>query len=66
LAKAAITDGRYHGAGDYRADTRYRHQLAATLASMRQNLDLLGDVFDTLIKTPPIGAEISYDPDHAR
>ena len=29
-------------------------------------LDLLGDVFDTLIKTPPIGAEISYDPDHAR
>jgi hypothetical protein len=27
--------------------------LAATLAALRQNLDLLGDVFDTLIKMPP-------------
>jgi len=25
---------------------------------MRQNLDLFGDVLDTLIKTPPIAAEI--------
>jgi hypothetical protein len=33
---------------------------------MRQNLDLFGDVLDTLIKTPPIPAEIFYDPDHAR
>jgi hypothetical protein len=43
-----------------------REKLAATLAVLRQNLDLLGDVFDTLIKLPPIGAEFSYDPDHAR
>jgi hypothetical protein len=33
---------------------------------MCQNLDLFGDVFDTLIKMPPIAAEVSYDPDHAR
>jgi len=25
----------------------------------------LGDVLDTLIKTPPIAAEVFYDPDHA-
>jgi len=40
--------------------------LAATLAAMRQNLDLFGDVLDTLIKTPPVAAEIFYDPGHAR
>jgi len=32
--------------------------LATTLAAVRQNLYLFGDVFDTLIKTPPIAAEI--------
>ena len=40
--------------------------MAAPLAAMRQNLDLFGDVFDTLIKTPPIAAEVFHDPDHAR
>ena len=40
--------------------------MATTLAALRQNLDFLGDMFDTLIKMPPIGAEVSYDPDHAR
>jgi hypothetical protein len=45
---------------------RYRHQLTATLAALRQNLDLLGDMFDTPIKMPLIGAEVFYDPDHAR
>ena len=39
---------------------------AATLAALRQNLDLFGDVLDTLIKTPPIAAEVFHDPDHAR
>jgi hypothetical protein len=33
---------------------------------MRQNLDLFGDVLDTLIKTAPIAAEVFHDPDHAR
>jgi hypothetical protein len=51
---------------DDRADARNSHQLAATLAAMRQNLDLFGDVLDTLIKTPPIAAEVLHDPDHAR
>ena len=45
---------------------RSDHQSAATLAAMRQNLYLFGDVLDTLIKTPPIAAEIFDDPDHAR
>jgi len=45
----AIANGRYHGAGDERADARSGHQLAATLAAMRQNLDLIGDVLDTLL-----------------
>ena len=67
LAKAApLPNGRYHGAGDERADARNGHQLAATLAAMRQNLDLIGDVLDTLIKTPPIAAEVFHDPDHSR
>jgi hypothetical protein len=42
------------------------HQLTATLAAMRQNLYLFGDVFDALIKTAPIAAEVFHDPDHAR
>ena len=29
-------------------------------------LDFFGDVLDTLIKTPPIAAEVLLDPDHAR
>jgi hypothetical protein len=52
------TDGRYHGAGDEWADARtvinWRHPRCHA-----QNLDLFGDVFDTLIKTPPIAAESS-------
>ena len=35
---SAVADGRYHGAGDERADARNGHQLAATLAAMRQKL----------------------------
>ena len=35
-------------------------------AALRQNLDFFGDVLDTLIKTPPIAAEVLHDPDHAR
>ena len=26
----------------------------------------IGDVLDTLIKTPPIAAEVFHDPDHSR
>jgi hypothetical protein len=65
-ADGGIANGRYHGAGDERTDARYGHQLAATLAAMRQNLDLFGDVLDTLIKTAPIAAEVFNDPDHTR
>jgi hypothetical protein len=51
LAEQELPAIRYHRAGDERADARNGHQLAATLAAMRQNLDLFGDVLDTLIQT---------------
>ena len=31
-----------------------------------QNLYLFGDVFDALIETAPIAAEVFHDPDHTR
>ena len=65
FGKIAITDGRYHGAGDERADAGSGYQLAATLAALRQNLDLFGDVLNTLIKMPPIGVEMFYDHGYA-
>jgi hypothetical protein len=38
----------------------------ATLAFARQHFDLLGNLLDALIETPPIAAEVLDDPDHTR
>jgi hypothetical protein len=51
-------------ARDERANARNGHQLAATFAPMCQLFDLLGNMFDALIETTPITAEILDGPDH--
>ena len=37
-----------------------------TINKLRQNLYLFGVVFDALIETAPIAAEVFHDPDHTR
>ena len=50
-------------AGD-RADTRNRHQLPTACVVARQGLDLIFDVFDSLIEMRPVADQVLNNPDH--
>src|SRR6266542_2206035 len=61
-----IANCRYHCAGDNRSDARNGHQLPTGLTVAGQKFDLLCHVFDTLIETAPVAAEVLDNPDHSR
>ena len=57
---STVADSRYHASNGPMPGTVINWwQL---LAAMRQKIYLFGDVFDTLIKTAPIAAEVFHDP----
>src|SRR6266542_4259127 len=60
-----IANCRYHCAGDDRSDARNGHQLPTGLTVAGQEFDLLCHVFDTLIETAPVAAEVLDNPDHS-
>ena len=44
----------------------FKNALSTVHVGACQNLYLFGDVFDALIETAPIAAEVFHDPDHTR
>src|SRR5882724_2679509 len=60
----SAADRSYHCACNDRADARNRHQLPAARIAVRQGLDLIRHIFDSLIEMRPVADEVLNNPDH--